>query len=305
MSIVAIILILISAFTHAGWNFLTKNSKPSGAFFFFSIGFAMVCISPVILLFYKKLTYIPLSVWGMLLSTGFFMAFYYFALAGAYRKGDISLAYPIARAFPILLITFISFLFGKGDNIWFWSLVGMFMVVVGMFILPIKKLNEFSFKHYFRLCCIFAFLAALGTVGYTIIDDRALSIIRTLPNTPFNPFEAAFLYLSLEGISCFLWLGLGIVIIKKERRKFFELITISKKDIKTAFIVGVSIFLSYGLVLSSMAFVKDVSYVAAFRQLSIPIGAFLGIFLLKEPKYPTRIIGVLIILIGLILVGLG
>ena len=76
-------------------------------------------------------------------------------------------------------------------------------------------------------------------------------------------------------------------------------------NIKTPLLVGIFIFGSYGLVLSAMAFVKDISYLAAFRQLSIPIGAFLGITFLNEPKYSTRIIGVLIIMAGLILVGLG
>ena len=43
---------------------------------------------------------------------------------------------------------------------------------------------------------------------------------------------------------------------------------------------------TYGLVLASMAHVTNVSYAAAFRQLSIPLGAFLGIWLQKEPSPP-------------------
>ncbi len=54
-----------------------------------------------------------------------------------------------------------------------------------------------------------------------------------------------------------------------------------------------------------MAIVSNVSYVAAFRQLSIPIGAGFGIVLLKEPCHKPRICGVATILIGLIMVGMG
>jgi uncharacterized membrane protein len=62
---------------------------------------------------------------------------------------------------------------------------------------------------------------------------------------------------------------------------------------------------TYGLVLASMTYVTDVSYVAAFRQLSIPIGALFGIVLLKEQCPAPKLLGILIISIGLILVGIG
>jgi drug/metabolite transporter (DMT)-like permease len=305
MSLTAIILILISAFTHAGWNLLSKRSKTSGAFFFFSTGFAMFCFSPIIILFRKEITLIPFEVWKLVFVTGFFMALYYFSLAGAYRKGDISIAYPIARSSPILVVTFVSFVLGKADEIGSWALVGIIMVVMGCFLLPVKHLKRFSFKNYMSICCALAFLAAVGTAGYTIIDDHSLFLMRNLPGKPFNSFNSSFLYLFLEGVSCFFWLGLGTIIIGNERRGFIEFCHRGSRDIKLAMAAGVIIFGTYGLVLTSMAFVRNVSYVAAFRQLSIPIGAFFGMSLLGEPRYPTRITGILIIMAGLILVGLG
>lgn len=305
MSSTAIILILISAFTHAGWNLLSKKSKPSGAFFFFSTGFAVICLSPVIVLFRKEVFLIPSTVWTMIIFTGFFMALYYFSLAGAYRKGDISLAYPIARSSPILVVTFVSFVLGKADEIGFWALVGIVMVVAGCFLLPVKNFREFSFKNYLSMCCALAFLAAVGTAGYTIIDDRALLLMRNLAGKPFNPFNSAIFYLFWEGASCFLWLGTGVILIGTERRKFVEFCRRNGREIKISMAAGIGIFGTYGLILSSMAFVNNISYVAAFRQLSIPIGAFLGMFLLGEPRYAARIAGILIIMAGLILVGLG
>ena len=62
---------------------------------------------------------------------------------------------------------------------------------------------------------------------------------------------------------------------------------------------------TYGLVLASMAYVTNVSYVAAFRQLSIPIGAVLGLTIQREPRYLPKIIGIVIVSVGLILVGVG
>jgi drug/metabolite transporter (DMT)-like permease len=73
----------------------------------------------------------------------------------------------------------------------------------------------------------------------------------------------------------------------------------------SAALTGVVIMSTYGLVLASMAYVTNVSYVAAFRQLSIPIGAIFGLTLLKEPRYPPKLLGILIISTGLLLVGIG
>jgi len=54
-----------------------------------------------------------------------------------------------------------------------------------------------------------------------------------------------------------------------------------------------------------MNYVRNVSYVAAFRQLSIPIGAVLGMALLKEQRYLPKVLGVVTIFVGLVLAGMG
>lgn len=47
------------------------------------------------------------------------------------------------------------------------------------------------------------------------------------------------------------------------------------------------------------------SYIVGFRQLSVPLGAILGIVILHERPYRTKLAGVLIMFIGLILVAVG
>ena len=74
---------------------------------------------------------------------------------------------------------------------------------------------------------------------------------------------------------------------------------------KTALLTGIGICGTYALVLISLAFVKNVSYVVAFRQLSIPLGAGLGIMIMGESPCKPKIVGVGIMFIGLLLVGIG
>ena len=52
-----------------------------------------------------------------------------------------------------------------------------------------------------------------------------------------------------------------------------------------------------------MQFVDNVSYIQAFRQLSIPLGAAAGIVLLHEKITKPKLAGLILIIIGLILVA--
>ena len=92
-----------------------------------------------------------------------------------------------------------------------------------------------------------------------------------------------------------------ILLQKKEKVKFS---TVIHSYLGSAALSGFGIYLAYGLVLLAMNYVKNVTYVAAFRQLSIPIGALLGIFFLKEPVYTPKTIGIIFIFIGVILISL-
>ncbi len=301
MSPIAVLLLLISAFSHAGWNLLSKN-RCSGAFFLIGNTLAVLCMLPLLWIFRSQISIIPLSVWGLLLGTGFFMALYYLCLAGAYRTGDMSMAYPLIRSSPILVVTFVTFVLGRGHEIGPLAYAGIILVVSGCFLLPITHFRNFNIRNYRSLCCLLAFIAAIGTAGYTIIDDRALSILRNLPDSPFNPYSAAIVYVVFEAISSSLWLAGGVLLIGGERRK---LQGFRRDDIKRAWITGLGIYLTYGMVLASMAFVENVSYVAAFRQISILIGAILGFTILHEPRYLPKIAGIVIVFIGLVLVGIG
>jgi drug/metabolite transporter (DMT)-like permease len=70
-----------------------------------------------------------------------------------------------------------------------------------------------------------------------------------------------------------------------------------------AAMAGGAMTLTYALVLISMVFVDNVSYVVAFRQLSIPTTVLFGVYLLKEPAGLPKFIGSFTILCGIALVG--
>jgi multidrug transporter EmrE-like cation transporter len=67
---------------------------------------------------------------------------------------------------------------------------------------------------------------------------------------------------------------------------------LSRTDLRQAAVVGVLIFVGYSLVLLALALVPNVGCAVALRQVSIPLGAVLGILILKEPAYRPRLVGV-------------
>ncbi len=302
MSITATILLLISAFTHAGWNFISKKEHPTQAFYLVANTIGVICVLPILCFYWNVIPLIPRSVWIIVVMSGFFLAAYLQALAGAYRTGDISIAYPMARALPVIFVFFFTLILGKGQILGIWFVLGAILIVGGCIILPIQTFGEFNLSNYKSLCCFFAVLAAVGIAGYTVADDIALRYLREIPGKPFNPVEGPLVYMVLEGISCSLWQSLFVMFSSRERQSMTDVLQSYKRP---AAMTGIGIYLTYGLVLISMNYVTNVSYVAAFRQLSIPLGALLGMALLKEPRYPPKIIGVVIVFLGLVLVSTG
>ena len=299
MTVTAVILLIISAFTHAGWNFISKKEHPTQAFYLVANTIGVICVLPLLLYYANFIHLVPPSVWVIVVISGFFLAAYLEALAGAYRAGDISIAYPLARSLPVIFVFLLTIILGNSQTPGGLFFVGIMLIVSGCIVLPLEAFVSFNFSNYMNLCCLLAVLAAVGIAGYTVSDDLALRYLRELPGQPMNPVEGTLVYMVLEGISCSLWQCLFVVVNRRERQRMPEILAYYKGP---AALTGIGIYLTYGIVLVSMNYVANVSYVAAFRQLSIPFGAIFGMALLKEPRYPPKIAGIVAIVTGLVLV---
>lgn len=289
---------------HAGWNFVSKRQNPSLAYFFVTAVSAWLLISPVLIFHRRALPLIPPSVWILVIGTGLSQMIYFTGLAGAYRHGDISLAYPLVRAIPVLLVAGISFLLGNGSAISQMSLIGMGLIAAGCIILPLPHFKKVRLREYIDVVYLMALLAAVGTTGYTMLDDQALRQLRGIAALPLTNSEITLLFIPLQTGSTAVMLGLGTLLYPAERRQIRPILK-NRSLVLSAALTGVAIMSTYGLVLAAMAYVSDVSYVAAFRQLSIPIGAVLGLTLQQEPRYLPKLLGIGIVSLGLVLVGVG
>lgn len=302
MTTTAILLVTISAFAHAFWNLLGKRQNPSTAFFFIASALAALCLSPILFVYHHVFAFIPMRVWLWVGITSIFEAIYYICLAGAYRHGDLSVAYPLVRALPVILVTILSAALSLGKPLSLVGMAGILLVAVGCFLLPLRNVRQIHMDRPLLICCLLAGLAALGTTGYTLVDNQALFDLRNAPGISLSRIEIAFFYLALCSITITLAVGIYILFSSFERS---ELVNIWQTGKRMAFITGLLIVGTYGLVLAAMQYAGNVSYIAAFRQLSIPLGAILGVIVQREPAYPTKVASIGIIFGGLVLIILA
>jgi drug/metabolite transporter (DMT)-like permease len=305
MTPTAILLVLISALAHAFWNFLGKRSHPSAAYFLAASLCAGILFLPVLFFYRGFLHQIPPVVWLLLVLTGCCQAFYYSSLAAAYRSGDLSLVYPLVRAIPIPLVAVFSLSLGRGQQFTALGLLGMGLVAVGCILVPLRDLKlgkTISSQRVQPRTLGFCFMAALGTTGYLLIDDAALRNMRAADIPGLSPQGLVLIYMGLEIFLTILALSIFILANRFERQAWTR---VARTGIKPAVISGIVINGGYLLVLAAMTLARDVSYVTAFRQVSIPIGALMGIWILKEPSYSLKLAGIATIFAGLLMVALG
>lgn len=292
MTPISILLILISAFLHSSWNFFAKRGNWPMEFYFW----VFLCSSFLYLPFFFGLGVFPslflqtpLWAWSLNFASGLIQTIYFICLIVAYREGDLSLVYPISRSAPLFTVLWAILFIGE-----ILSLTGAFgigLVLLGIFVISVKnfqlKGTLTQSKHLTSLPYLLAFIAALSGSIYSVVDKV---VVQSL-----HPIFYTWL------INVWMSINVGIYVFFHREAPILKVWQESKKEI---FIIILLQNIGYGCFLMALTMSK-VSYVVAFRQVSALFGAGMGILLLKESQWKTRMTGALILTLGLILIGLA
>jgi len=301
VAVMAVVLVSLSALLHALWNFFGKKSGSSPAFFAVSFITTPLLAVPLVWQYFSQLPGLPVLFWQLVLASGVMQAWYMWSLARAYATGDISIAYPLARALPLIIVTVTTVLLGHYQSVSYLGVLGIMAIVVGSLLLPMKHLKDFSWRHYANQSTLFALCAACGTAGYSIFDDRAVKLLAEVRQL-LSDGDISLLYIWLQSVAAALLMTLQHCCTVKMRSEFRQALT---EQLLWATVTGVIIMVTYMLILWSMQYVENVSYVVAFRQLSIPIGVLLGVLFLGEHFHIPKRLGTVLISAGLVAVALG
>ena len=300
MTLTAFVLIFFSVFLHAAWNTISKSVKPSMAFYLIMTVTAMLIWLPFLIFGKWNPFDMPPRFWLLILFSSIGEVFYMLGLAHAYSRSDISLVYPVARALPVLMVPAVTLLLGLGSKTPAWNAyLGMLVITVGCLVMPLKKFSDFSLKPYCNAVIGFIVLAAVGTTTYTIIDSISVGMVQEQMGRK-NMLDIFSLMFFVEG-----GLSLGELLVvafdRKERRLLKTLLFRSLSPE----LAGICSSCAYALVLLAMGYVSNVSYLQAFRQMSLPVGFFAGLLILKEKGTAPKYVGMFLIFAGLVSVALG
>ncbi|MDR5900390.1 EamA family transporter [Halomonas vilamensis] len=292
MSPAALTLIVISVCLHAGWNVLGKRRAPSLAFFSLSIAAGGITLSPLLFIG-PSATGLTGAFWGWLAASGLCQMLYMGGLAWAYARGEVSVLYPIARALPVVMVPIVSILLLGREGVAFGDIVGMLLIVIGALCLPLSDPAARRLSTYFSPALGFALLAATSTMGYSLIDHQALLLMQ---QSGYSALIAGAQFMVLQALVTVLWALPLVLILPSERHR---LASLWQTERPLMLWTGLMITATYGFVLVALALSDEVSYVVALRQLSIPLGALIGILWLKERLSAFKALGLIVMLTGL------
>ena len=292
MSWLGILLVALSAFCHAVWNLLSKASNGPTAFSRQALRWSAICYAPLILLIQPQVHYSPQYL-TCILASGSAVGLFFFSLSKAYQYGNVSVAYPIARSFPILVVTWVAALWGRFPS--FLGLCGILLIMAGCFVLPLNRFaftpDGFALRNYLNRSCVWALLAALATSLFAVIDKTAAANIPDLAVS--QTLLTGINYVYLQNIMALIVMELACLHLKQPNPEVQR---------PKAIIAGLIFLISYSLILIALIS-EPVAYVVSFRQISIVIAAVVSLVWLEKTRPLPRIVGIALIFTGVVLIG--
>jgi drug/metabolite transporter (DMT)-like permease len=174
----ALALVLVAAVLHAGWNVLLKTSGDPlrTAVRLQAIGTAVLLPIGVVGWFASGRP--PLEPGGVALAlgSGVLEAIYFLCLSAAYRRGDLSLVYPIARGTAPLLAIVIGIVLLR-ESLGLPAALGVACLVVGITLVarPWRALQAAGQEH--RGAIGFALATGASIAAYSAVDRVGVRIL--------------------------------------------------------------------------------------------------------------------------------
>ncbi len=277
MSTELVLLVLLAAALHAGWNALAK----SGGSPLYSIA-AYRLVAGLISL--GLLWTVPLptaEAWLFLIASMLIHNVYYFTLGRAYLSGDLSLVYPLFRGFAPVLVAAGAAIF-YGEVLSLPALLGVVLVSVGL-----MSLAFFGVDHPYRFApTLWWSLATCILIAlYTVTDGIGVRKVE-------NSLSYILWLFTLEAVPIVIWLTWF------QRQGWFAFVAQNRAQILAG---GLASSASYGIVIHAMG-LGAMALVSSLRETSVIFAALIGALLLKEPFGRQRIFAAAVVALGIIVI---
>ncbi len=291
MTGVAVLLVLISAVAHASWNLLAKRAgTPELANWWMATSGALIMLPTAIVLLVLD---VPSGTgWAFIGGTIGLHILYFFTLGRAYRYGDLSIVYPVARGLGLTLIPILGVL-ALDETVTVQASLGMALILIGIIAVGLSSRRRDGLNSGVRGILtdrgvLFAIATGVLIGSYSVLDKEGVEHV-----TP-----VLYMFFLTAGGS----LGSLALIHRSYSRAQF------KGEIRTHWrtivVGGMLQFLAYALILSALR-ISQVSYVGPFREIAIGIGVVLGALVLKEHVTRGRAAGAAAVALGAVTIALA
>ena len=272
--------VLAAAACHAGWNTLLKLKVVP------VVATVLVAVTAGVMVL-PLLPFAPLPAapaWPYIVASAIIHVAYFLTLAEAYRWGDLSQVYPIARGAAPLLTAALAALWlqeALGGAGW----AGVTVLAAGILLLTFK--GGRARASFDGRTVAFALATSLTITGYTLVDGIGARLAGSSLAYTVWLFIGAGLTMAIYG-----WLRVGPSLIGDLRAHW-----------RTAAAGAALSTTAYAIAIWAMT-VAPIALVAALRETSVLFAALLATVILREPILPARLVAAGLVLAGALLLRL-
>ena len=270
-------LVLLAAALHAIWNAVIKGTGDKTiAIGLVALGHMVLGLIGAAIFPLPDIKVIPFILVSTIIHWG-----YYYSLTTAYKFGDLSLIYPIARGISPIIVTVFAF-FWINERLSWGEMGGVLLISSGILFLGLRALsNEKSIP-----ALVFALTTGVLIAAYSVTDGFGVRLTE-------NPLSyIAWLFIA-EGFVVFYIFG----------RFKVRLLTSSFSEIMLGFFAGVISTIAYGLALYAKS-LAPLGIVTALRETSVIIATLIGVVWFKEKPIGYRIAAASIVFSGILFLTL-
>jgi drug/metabolite transporter (DMT)-like permease len=268
--------VLAAALLHATWNALIKASRD----IVFDTALVVAAAALIAALAIPWLPAPAVPSWPYLAASAVVHQAYFALLAAAYRRGDLSFAYPLMRGLPPLLVALGGLvLLPDPRSAWLWSGIG----AISLGVIWIGGLHPRLLVTRARSAA-FAVGNAVVIAGYTLIDGLG---VRLSGNSASYGLWLFFLTA---------WPYVGIALWSRRAALGAHL----RRQWWRGLLGGTLTIAAYLIALWAMTR-APIAAVAALRETSVIFAAAIGAWLLKEPFGRHRVAGACLVVAGIAL----
>ena len=280
LPIEAAALVLVAAFLHASWNALVKAGHDR--LVVLAVANATGVVISVMLSPFVSLP-LPAS-WPFLLGSIILHTGYYFFLIRAYRVGDLSHVYPMARGLSPMLVALLAAVFAN-EIPTPWGMLGVVLACAGIISLAFESGPPWRGD---ARPVIYAVGTAVFIAAYTLMDGMGV-------RRAGDPFSYIVWLMLLDGIPI-------IAFTAFVRRH--QLIASIGGNWRAGCTSGALQFGAYALVIWAMS-LGAMASVSALRETSVIFAAIIGVVVLKERVGALRIAAAILVALGIVLMRIA